>query len=107
MKVKTYDEDDLRSTDYRRFDSPKLKHKWEFIGDLPGDNPDLFGDWDNYEMTERLREIGALTKDDDADPEYCCSYFYFKDKKTGRRFIKKLNEYLLKKAKLIEEARSF
>ena len=54
MNVKTYDDDDLRSTDYREGKEP-----WEFVADIPGDNPDLLDNMDNYEMEARLRAAGV------------------------------------------------
>lgn len=103
MKIKTYDEEYLANRSYYT-DS---EHKWEFIRDLPGDNPEVLEDLDNHDMHNRLKEFGAYGKNDQPDPEMCCFYIYFKDKNAGRRFIKKLNEYLMQKAALIEKASSF
>lgn len=102
MEMKLYDEDDLRDTKYRSGTEP-----WEFIADLPGDNPDLFEDLDNHSMVERLREFGAVGADDVTDPEACCTYIYFKKKADGLRFIKKLNKYIIEKATLVEKAQNF
>jgi hypothetical protein len=103
MEVKTYTDDDLRSTEYRDGDEPL-----EFIADIPGDNPDLLEGMDNHEVRDRLKEFGIMYDGGVRDDcESCCSYYYFKDKATGRRFINKLNQYLLMKAELNEAARNF
>ena len=102
MEMKLYDEGDLRDTKYR-----SAKEPWEFIADLPGDNPDLFEDLDNNSLTERLKAYGVIKECDVADPETCCSYVYFVDKRHGLRFIKKLNEYILEKARLLEQSANF
>jgi len=102
MEVHTYSDDDILSTSYRNGEQP-----WEFIADIPGDNSDLLGDFDNNMMVDHLKECGAVQDCDVVDPEVCCFYIYFKDKNAGRRFIKGLNNYLLMKAQLFEKARSF
>ena len=103
MKVNTYTDDDLQDRGVHKDES----RQWGFITDIPGDNPDLLGDMDNNELQVRLQEFGALPEGATADCETCCSYYYFKDKAAGRKFITKLNQYLLKKAELSETARSF
>jgi hypothetical protein len=106
MEIKLYDESDVVESDYQP-DQRERSHKWEFIMDLPADNPDLFGDRDNYDMEEKLRIAGVIGRSDQADNESCCSYYYFKTKRAGAEFIKRLNDYISKKGRLVREANTF
>jgi len=103
MNVKTYDYDDLRSTDYRNDDT----YKFEFIADIAGDNADLFDGLDNHEVNVKLKKKGVLSKEDCDDVESCCYYVYFKTKEAGMSFIDKLNGYIAEKAQLIRAAAAF
>lgn len=100
MNIKTYDDTDLMESDKKGFSH-------EFIVDLPGDNPDTLGDYDCHKIAERLKETGAFSKGDLVAPEWCVFYVYFRSKTDGRAFVKKLNAYIIQKARLLREARAF
>lgn len=104
MQIKTYDETDLQKSEF-----VDDHYNYQFIADVVGDNADLLEETisDNNELYAKLKEVGALGKDDCGDPEACCFYIYFVTKKAGVDFIKKLNAYLTQKRKLLEEARAF
>lgn len=100
MDIKTYDESDLT-----RQKGPN--YFYGLIVDLPGDNPDLFGDMDNNDMAGRLKEKGVVGNSDSLAPEPCCFYIYFLNLKAGREFLKKLNVYITDKARMVSEARAY
>jgi hypothetical protein len=100
MNIKTYDESDLRKCDHDGY-------KYEFIQDVPGDNPDIFGEYDNNEISDRLQEHSVYGKKDVCDPESCILYVYFKDHLSGKSFIKRLNDYITEKAKKVQDAQQF
>ena len=103
MQIKTYDETDLQEYTY----SNEFRH--QFIADVVGDNADLFDDvvMDNNELGHKLKELGAIGSNDSLDTESCCFYIYFKTKRDGVSFLKKLTAYLTQKLKLIKEAKEF
>lgn len=106
MKLKFYDDTDIVKRD-EPFILGGKKHLYEFIRDVPGDNPDVLGDYDNNELAYRLDELGAFTSGTFPDSESCCFYIYFVNLPAARAFIKKLNAYISQKARLIREARAF
>lgn len=62
---------------------------------------------DNYDVTNRPKKAGVITRGNDTDPESCCTYVYFRNKRMGESFIRRFNKYLVKKAKMLAAARSF
>ena len=101
MVIETYEFEDLR-------DAPEgADHRYEFIADLPGDNPDIFRDMDNQQALVRLNERGVLDNEMRPEVEVACFYIYFTTQEAGRRFISKLNGYIINKAKKLEEASEF
>jgi hypothetical protein len=107
MQIKTYDETDLRELTCT--DSQNVKFKYQFIADVAGDNIDVFEDIsiDNNELGTKMWELGAVGARDCLDTESCCFYIYFKTKKDGIAFLKKLSAYLIQKKKLLEEAKAY
>ena len=102
MEIKTYDDEDLQ--DYVTAEDDVPRYSYQFIADLPGDNPDLFSTMDNHDMCERLVARGVITPQMTADEESCCFYIYFTCREDGRKFISALNSYLLKKAEKLQDA---
>lgn len=106
MEVKTYDETDLRPQDIE--DLKKDGFEFSFIEDVAGDNADLFDfETNNHTIANKLKELGAVDKDVLLDCESSCFYAYFKTKKAGVAFVKKLSSYLLQKKSLLEKAKEF
>jgi hypothetical protein len=60
---------------------------------------------DNYAVEKLLAKAKVLTKADLTDSETCALCVYFKTRAQGERFIKRLNKYLLKWAKRIQNAK--
>jgi hypothetical protein len=102
MNIKLYDETDLRTSS----DSDS-EFKYEFIEDVPGDNIDIFGDYDNVGITSRLREHKVFGEGDKAEPVSDIMYVYFKDLSAGKSFIKRLNAYITEKATKVQDAQQF
>jgi hypothetical protein len=108
VNIHFYTEDDVQTP--RGEDAISVDgelYPFEFIADIPSDNPGALGDYDNLQVADRLERFGAVGKDDRLDCESCCFYIYFKTKKDGLTFIKKLNDYLSQKARLIRDAAVF
>lgn len=106
MNIHFYQEDDLRTNgEPRVIDGDSYYYK--FMADVPGDNPDVLGEYDNHVLADRLTRFGALGEGDRLDCETCCFYAYFQHKTDGLTFIQKLNDYLSRKSKLMREADAF
>ena len=105
MNIHFYNEEDLRAQPPMSIDGET--YHFAFIGDVPGDNPDTLGDYDNHLLASRLERFGAVGKEDRLDCEACCFYIYFRTKSAGLLFVEKLNSYLNKKACLLREAMAF
>lgn len=105
MNIHFYKQDDLRSDQEITIDNQS--YPFSFIVDVPGDNPDVLDDYDNHVLADKLALFGAIGEDDKLDCESCCFYIYFKSKSAGMSFIKKLNDYLSQKARLIRQAAAF
>jgi len=101
MKAKTYNETDLMEITREGED-----YSYEFIADVAGDNHELF-DLDNKELVRKLEELQATGPNDVLDPESSCLYAYFKSKKEGVAFLKKLSAYLNQKARLLDKALAY
>jgi hypothetical protein len=101
MNIKTYEDEDI--LDSHQADS---EHKYEFISDLVGDNSDIFVDWTNEELLEHLRERNVI---DTANAwlNGDCVYVYFNTREEARKFIGRLNEYIMHKAQLLETFQDF
>jgi len=105
MNIHFYNEEDIRTQPSLLIDGDT--YDFMFVGDVPGDNPDVLGEYDNHILADRLERFGAVGKDDRLDCEACCFYIYFRTKNSGLEFVEKLNEYLSQKAKLMREAEAF
>jgi hypothetical protein len=105
MNIHFYSEDDIRTQP--PFDIDGEEYKFAFIADVPGESPDVLGDYDNHLLATRLERFGAVGSDDRLDCESCCFYIYFRTKQAGFNFITKLNAYLSQKAQLLREAATF
>ena len=81
-----------------------MNYGFTFMADVPGDNPDVLGEYDNHILADKLTRFGAVGDNDRLDCETCCFYMYFQQKVDGIAFIKKLNAYLSQKARLLREA---
>jgi hypothetical protein len=98
MQTKTYDESDLRKDD---------EGGYKFIEDVAGFHAELLETSDNNVVADKLRKHKLIPPGTKLDPESCCFYAYFKDKKTGNSFLKMLNTYLSTKAQLTRDARAY
>jgi hypothetical protein len=108
VNVHFYSEDDIRHHEASEVTVIDGKsYAFSFIADVPGDNPDVLGDYDNRVLADRLTRFGALGKDDRLDCEICCFYAYFRRNTDGLAFLRKLNAYLSQKSRLIREANAF
>jgi len=105
MDLHLYSGDDLRNSQSLTIDGNE--YKFSFIADVPGDNPDVFGEFDNHELADRLQRFKAIGDDDRLDCEMCCFYIYFQRKEDGLAFIQKLNAYISQRSRLLREAEAF
>lgn len=106
MELKLYDDEDIRKEEtHVSFDGKK--YPYAFIADVPGDNPDVLGEYDNIKLAIRLEEFKAITKGMKLTCEVCCFYGYFESLMIARAFIKKLNAYISQKSRLMREAQAF
>jgi len=106
MNIHFYQENDIRlSSESNNIDGKE--YPFTFIADVPGDNPDVLGDYDNHVLADRLTRFGALGEDDRLDCESCCFYAFFAHKVDGLAFIERLNSYLSQKSRLLREAEAF
>ena len=100
--VRQFAEHDLDYGDYM------TNPKWVFSKGMIGACAPIFDNLDgNYDVEEKLRKAGVIHKKTATDSEYCALYVYFVKKQSALNFIKRLNEYLVKKAKVIAEAAAF
>jgi len=106
MELKLYSDDDIRK-DAVPYTYQGKEYPYSFISDVPGDNPDVLGEFDNHQLADRLTEHKAVTGAVLLDCETCCFYAYFTNLPAARAFIKKLNAYISQKARLIREAHAF
>lgn len=106
MKLRFYDESDIQVAN-KPYHFDNKTYPFEFIADVPGDNPDVLGDYDNNYLADKLQRFCALGKGDKLDCESSCFYIYFTTKTAGLAFLKKLNAYLSQKSRLLREAESF
>lgn len=97
MNIKMYEDEDILDSHQEN-----SKHKHEFIADLVGDNADIFDDWTNEELFERLQERKVLAPCPAAFLNGDCVYVHFDTREDARKFIGRLNEYIMNKAKLLE-----
>ena len=105
MNIHFYKQDDIQGN--RKVTIDNRSYPFSFIVDVPGDNPDVLEDYDNNVLADKLTLFGAIGRGDKLDCESCCFYIYFKSKGAGLTFIKKLNDYLSQKARLIRQAAAF
>jgi hypothetical protein len=61
---------------------------------------------DNYEVRDKLKRAGVITRGISEDSESCQFFVYFRNKRMGLAFIRRLNAYLAKKAKRIATAQA-
>jgi len=106
MNLKLYDETDIQEKPEQQSESGEA-FRFSFVRDLPGDNPDVLGDYNNVELARKLQELGAFGPDDQLDPEVGCFYAYFNTRKDAWEFIRKLNAYVGQKARLLQEAKAY
>ena len=102
MNIKMYEDEDILDSHQE-----STKHKYEFIADLVGDNSDIFAEWTNEELFERLQEREVLARCPDAVLSGDCLYVHFGTREDARKFIGKLNEYIMHKAKLLESFQDY
>ena len=108
MDVHFYKKDDLRHLGAE--EAPTIDgtvYPYAFIADVPGDNPDVLGDYDNHALADRLTQFKAIGPSDRLDCESCCFYAYFQEKEDGVNFVRRLNAYISQKSRLIRAANSF
>ena len=74
--------------------------KWTVTGDLRG--LETFEKYEsNYDVVDKLKEVGVITIRTIEDSEYCQFFAYFSTKKAADNFIKRLSDYVEKRKKLI------
>lgn len=56
---------------------------------------------DNYDVTDKLKAAKVISRGNSTDPESCCTYVYFRDKRMGLSFVRRLNKYLVRKAEAL------
>ena len=105
MNIHLYSEDDIRSEKNVEIDGES--YPFSFVADVPGDNPDVLGEYDNHALADRLTRFKAMGEEDRLDCESCCFYAHFRRKQDGLSFVKKLNAYISQKSRLIREANAF
>jgi len=77
--------------------------QWTFNAAMVSSYGAVFADCeDNYEVTDVLRKAKVLGKNDKDDPESCCSYFYFESKRDAQAFLRRLNRYMIERAKKLQ-----
>jgi hypothetical protein len=98
MSVKQFDYDDIQTADW---DSPP---RYYFTCAMVSTCEPLFnGCYDNYDVESLLIKNKVITKACEADSESCQMFVNFKRKDTAKRFIDRLNKYLVKRAEQLEE----
>jgi hypothetical protein len=107
VDIHFYNESDVRCEPGQAHSIDGKEYPYSFIADVPGDNPDVLGDYDNNILADRLQEFRAVGGDDRLDCETCCFYAYFLDRPAAVAFIKKLNAYISQKSRLIRAAQAF
>jgi hypothetical protein len=75
-------------------------NKWTVTSDLRG--LETFEKYDsNYDIVDKLKEVGVLKPKTSEDSEYCQFFAYFSTKKSAENFIKRLTKYVEKRKQLI------
>jgi hypothetical protein len=105
MQIHLYDDSDIRQGQSYEFGG--VEYPYAFIADVPGDNPDTLGDYDNNKLADRLEAADSKVSGAIVDPETCCFYAYFKTMKGAKEFVQKLNQYIMKKSELLRKAVAF
>lgn len=74
--------------------------KWTVTANLCG--LETFEKYDsNYDIVDKLKEVGVLKPNTSEDSEFCQFFAYFSTKKSAENFIKRLGTYIEKRKKLI------
>lgn len=60
---------------------------WAFSADLRNQ----FDANSNHDITEHLKKIGVITKEDETDSESACTWVYFRTEKAAYAFLRRLN----------------
>ena len=100
--------DSIRS--FESFRNLYVNDKYEcyFMCSMIGTCEPLFDNLnDNYEVEEKLYEHKVIGPEDFADSESCSLVINFTSYVNANRFIDRLNKYLAKKKKKIEDASSY
>ncbi len=78
----------------------EFSNQYAFTADLAYDYPEIFPAMDNHDVADFLREAEVFDPSEgEEDPESGCYYVYFKTEEAARRFIERLNAYLVKQSK--------
>lgn len=73
---------------------------WTVTADLRG--LETFENYDNnYDIVDKLKEVGVLKAGTEEDSEFCQFFAYFSSKKVAENFIKRLGKYVQKRKALI------
>jgi len=82
--------------------------QWFFSAAMVSTCEPLFNDCeDNYDVRAKLENAGVIDSAVEDDTESCQLWCYFNSKADGESFVDRLNEYLVKKAAVLEEAAAF
>ena len=99
MSVKQFSYDSINKLDYDGTDYP-----YYFTAAMVSTCDPLFnGCYDNYDVENLLVKNGVITKACQTDSESCQMFVNFKRKDTAKKFIDRLNKYLVKRANQLEE----
>jgi len=78
----------------------QTKKEWTVTSDLRG--LETFEKYDsNYDIVDKLKEVGVLKPNTSEDSEFCQFFAYFSTKKAAENFIKRLTKYVEKRKQII------
>jgi hypothetical protein len=79
---------------------PDWDNKWTVTSDLRGlETFDMYES--NYDIVDKLKEVGILKAGTEEDSEFCQFFAYFSSKKSAESFIKRLGKYVEERKRLI------
>lgn len=110
MSAKRVQIDGIDVTQFEEFDefSPTVDGRPWFEAAMILTCRPLFDDCDsNYEVEQKLKQAKVILPNNLCDSESCALVVNFASLKSANAFVKRLNAYLVEKAKRLAAARSF
>lgn len=92
------------SLGFMDYQNPDLKNHWMVTGAFT-EQFEFLGAEDNYDVQRIIERAGIAGKNTTFDSESCQLFAYFKSKRDGEAFVKRVNRFLTRKHAAVAKAR--